>query len=217
MERFTRFFRSMVKLGRPLAWINWSSVILSRLDLEPGMTLLDAGCGTGRLSVPAAKRVGDTGKVVAVDLQERVLRRAMKKTRRARLANVNFIRSGITDSDLESDHFDRALLIAVLGDTLERTAALKAIFRALKPGGLLAVTEHIFDPHFQDRNTVARLAEISGFRIKAFHGTPIAYTLDLQKPRTETRTTAAEPSPVRTAVASPARTAVVPQRERLSA
>lgn len=213
MGRFTRFLRSMVKLGRPLAWTSWSAVILSRLDLEPGMTLLDAGCGTGRLSVPAAKRVGDSGKVVAVDLQDRLLRRAMGKARRARLANINFIHSGITDSDLENDHFDRALLVAVLGDTLERTAALKAIFRALKPGGVLAVTEHVFDPHFQDRNTVARLAEISGFRVKAFHGTPVAYTLHLQKPEAETR----PQTPAREAAPAPPRQLPVRQQSRASA
>lgn len=174
--------RSAMKLGRPLAWANWRPVILARLDLHPGMTVLDAGCGSGRLTVPAAKRVGETGRVVAVDLRAGRLRRAIARARRARLANVNFIDAGIADAKLEANEFDRALLVAVLGDTLERTATLKAVFKALKPGGVLAVTEHVFDPHFQDRNTVARLGEIAGFRVRDLHGTPLAYTMRLEKP-----------------------------------
>jgi len=44
------------------------------------------------------------------------------------------------------------------------------------------VTEIIFDPHFQTRNTVGRLARAVGFREKALHGNRIAFTLNLEKP-----------------------------------
>jgi hypothetical protein len=52
----------------------------------------------------------------------------------------------------------------------------------LKPGGILSVTEIIFDPHFQSRPTVARLARSAGFREQAFHGNRVAFTLNLEKP-----------------------------------
>lgn len=179
---FTRVIRRVLTLGKPLAWTNWAPVIVKRLDLYSGMAVLDAGCGTGRLAIPVAKQVGDTGEVVAVDLHERALRRARGKSRRTGQSNIEFIRSGITDCSLAHDHFDRALLTTVLGDTLERTAVLKSIFDALKPGGILSVTEIVFDTHFQTRGTVARLAELAGFRLTASFGTPIAYTLHFAKP-----------------------------------
>jgi hypothetical protein len=54
---------------------------------------------------------------------------------------------------------------------------LRAIFDALKPGGLLSVTEIVFDPHFRTRATVTRLALDAGFRERAFYGNRIAYSI----------------------------------------
>ena len=53
----------------------------------------------------------------------------------------------------------------------------------LQPGGVLSVTEIIFDPHFQRQRTVVQLAETVGFREKALFGNRFAYTLLLEKPR----------------------------------
>jgi predicted methyltransferase len=70
----------------------------------------------------------------------------------------------------------------VLGEIPDRETALREIFDALKPGGLLSVTEIIFDPHFQSRQTVTRLARSVGFRETAFHGSRMAFTLNFEKP-----------------------------------
>jgi len=78
------------------------------------------------------------------------------------------------------------VLVTVLGEIPDREAALREIFDALKPGGMLSVTEIIFDPHFQPRPTVARLARSVGFREQAFHGNRVAFTLNLEKPRDPT-------------------------------
>jgi predicted methyltransferase len=59
---------------------------------------------------------------------------------------------------------------------------LQEIFAALKPGGVLSVTEVIFDPHFQSRGTVAKLAGAVGLRERAFFGNRFAYTLHFEKP-----------------------------------
>jgi len=77
---------------------------------------------------------------------------------------------------------DRALLVTVLGEIPDREGALGSIFAALKPGGVLSITEIVFDPHFQRRATVSRLAREAGFVEKAFFGNRIAYTLHLSKP-----------------------------------
>ena len=77
---------------------------------------------------------------------------------------------------------DRALLVTVLGEIPNREAALKEIFDALKPGGILSVTEVIYDPHFQSRDTILKLAGSAGFKEKAFFGNRYAFTLNLEKP-----------------------------------
>jgi ubiquinone/menaquinone biosynthesis C-methylase UbiE len=82
---------------------------------------------------------------------------------------------------LAANKFDRALLITVLGEIPNQEAALKEILNTLKPGGILSVTEIIFDPHFQRRSTVLKLANAIGFRQINLFGNSIAYTLNLQK------------------------------------
>jgi len=109
-----------------------------------------------------------------------MLDRAREKARAAGLANVQFVQAG--QGELGHDQFDRAFLVTVLGEIPDRDAALKEIFAALKPGGLLSVTEVALDPHFQTRGSVARRATGVGFREAARHGNRLAFTLMLQRP-----------------------------------
>src|SRR5216684_8007362 len=68
------------------AWLGWmvdnplsqgrTNATLSHLKLSPGLRVLDAGCGPGRLAIPIAQAVGPQGSVLAVDIQPKMLRRA---------------------------------------------------------------------------------------------------------------------------------------------
>jgi len=176
------WLRWLVELDNPFTETNRSDVIVQHLDLQPGMTVLDIGCGPGRLTIPVAKQVGQQGEVVAIDIQPGMLRRAQEKAQAANLTNIRFLQVGAGEGKLEHSQTDRALLVTVLGEVPDREAALKEIFDALKPGGILSVTEIIFDPHFQSRDTVLRLAGAVGFREKMFFGNRTAFTLNLEKP-----------------------------------
>jgi ubiquinone/menaquinone biosynthesis C-methylase UbiE len=172
----------LVELDNPFAKIDRSDVIIEHLDLQPGMTVLDIGCGPGRLTIPAARQVGPQGQVLAIDVQPGMLCRAQDKALAANLTNIRFLQTGVGEGKLEHNQADRALLVTVLGEIPNRQSALKEIFDALKPGGILSVTEIIFDPHYQRRSTILRLAAAVGFQEKSFFGNWIAFTLNLQKP-----------------------------------
>jgi SAM-dependent methyltransferase len=175
------WLRWFVELDNPFTRTNRAATIIEHLEVEPDMVALDVGCGPGRVAVPLALRVPH-GEVVAVDIQEGMLRRAKEKAQNANLANIRFLQAGAGEGKLDRNRFDRALLVAVLGEIPDQHAALQEIFDALKPGGILSVTELIFDPHFQSRRKVTRLAEVVGFREHRFFGTRLAFTLNFQKP-----------------------------------
>ena len=175
------------------SWLAWllenpfnseanARLAVQRLGLQPGMHVLDAGCGPGRLAVPIARALGPQGEVTALDIQPAMLERARRRAAAARVENIRFVHAGLGEGKLESDRYDRALLVTVLGEIPRREAALRELFAALKPGGVLSVTELIYDPHFQSRRTVLRLAAAVGFRELAFFGNGLAFTLNLEKP-----------------------------------
>ena len=108
-----------------------SQKTLGLLDIRPGMSVLDAGCGPGRLTIPLAHRAGPDGEVTAMDLQEGMLQEVEERARAAHLTNIRLLRAGIGEGKLERNRFDRAVLITVIGEIPDREAALSEIFACL--------------------------------------------------------------------------------------
>ncbi len=171
----------MVEMDNPFTEVNRARVIVGLLELTPGMKVLDAGCGPGRLTLPLAETVGPQGEVTALDIQNEMLDRVRGKVNAAGLQNVKYLQAGLGDRKLPQAYFDRAVLVTVLGEIPNQATAMKEIFDALKPGGILSVTEVIFDPHFHRRETVLKVAQAAGFKEKNFFGKKLAYTMHLQK------------------------------------
>lgn len=173
-------------------WLSWllenpltegirGQTIIGYLDLQPGMTVLDLGCGPGRLTLLAAEKVWPGGEVTAVDMQEEMLRRARQKIETSGLQNVRFLRAVAGTGRLANGYFDRALLVTVLGEIPDQQTALQEVYRALKPGGKLAVGEVFPDPHFQSQANVRKLAQQVGFREDATYGNKLAYVMILSR------------------------------------
>lgn len=159
-----------------------SAQILRRLQLSSGARVLDVGAGAGRISLPAARQVGATGKVVALDLRAAALKRLAHRAEAERLSNLEILESSIEAAPLPLSTFDWALFVGVLGETREPEAALRRVFFALKPDGCLSLTEARLDPHFQNLGKVMELAAQAGFqgepRLYRFW---TGYTLNLSK------------------------------------
>ena len=176
------WLRWMVELDNPFTKTNRADFIIAHLGIEPGMSILDAGCGPGRLTLKLAQAVGASGRVTALDIQQGMLDRVRCKAETARLSNIDYLQAGLGEGKLSVETYDRAVLVTVLGEIPAQEAALRELFAALKPGGLLSVTEVIFDPHFQTRATVTRLARAAGFEAVAFLGHRLAYVMHWRKP-----------------------------------
>lgn len=170
------WLRWLVELDNPFTKTNKANVIIEQSKIQSGTLVTDFGCGPGRLTIPAAERVGSNGKVIAVYIQAEMLKRVENKALERNLKNIEFAHGKIGLGELRLTPCDHALLINVLGEIPNRQAALTEIFNSLKPGAILTVAETIFDPHFQKREDVLELACEAGF-----HGNWVGYSLLLKK------------------------------------
>ncbi len=116
------WLRWMVELDNPFTQSNRAGFIVGTLGLAKGMTVLDAGCGPGRLTLPLALGVGPSGRVVALDIQPGMLARAKTKTDAAGCVNVEFVAAALGDGKLPADRFDRVVLVTVLGEIPDQGA-----------------------------------------------------------------------------------------------
>ena len=164
-------------------------LLVGRLGLTPGMKVLDAGCGPGRLTVPLAKAVGPGGRVVALDCQPAMLGHLEGRLRAEGVKNVRLRLGELGEGALLGEGspvggeggFDRAVLAMVLGEARDRAGALRELRGALRPGGVLSVTEIFGDPHRLAVRTVVKQAEAVGFRLVGCFGSFPVYTLNFMK------------------------------------
>ena len=111
--------------------------MLRELALVPGETVLDIGCGTGMLAEYAASLVGPSGSVVGLDPLPLRIEIAKKRT----AANLSFKLGNTYDlGDVAADSFDVVYMNAVFHWLPEKSAPLRAVLRALKPGGRFGLT-----------------------------------------------------------------------------
>ena len=156
-------------------------LLIRRLNLVPGMRVLDAGCGPGRLTIPLARAVGPTGEVVALDGQSAMLAKLEERVVAEDITNVRPLQAGLGEGVVEGP-FDRVVLAMVLGEVRDREAAVRELYAALRPGGILSVTEVFGDPDYRRPATVRREVEVAGFRLAERYGGFPGYTLNFEKP-----------------------------------
>jgi ubiquinone/menaquinone biosynthesis C-methylase UbiE len=172
-----------------LAWLlenpftsGYHSVVLSRLELSPGLHVLDAGCGPGILTTAIAAAVAPQGRVLALDIQAGMIAKAQARAAKAGISNIDYLVAPLGEGEALPSHFDRALLVTVLGEIPDKAAALREIRAALKPGGFLSITEVLPDPHYQSLRKVNDLAHQAGLRFRNKIGNSFMFTVNLERP-----------------------------------
>lgn len=158
-----------------------SQALIQRAHIQPGMVVLDAGCGPGRVAIPIAQYVGPDGLVLAVDVQAEMLAKLAERLVDKDVRNLQVKRAALGSGELPLNTFDRALMVTVLGEIPDQESALEEIFKALKPGGILSITEVLPDPHYQSRRQVRKLAKRCGFKVDEAHKGWRSFTFNLLK------------------------------------
>jgi ubiquinone/menaquinone biosynthesis C-methylase UbiE len=158
-----------------------AGLLIERAGIGTGMQVLDAGCGPGRVTIPTARVVGSAGSVTAMDVQPQMLQMLAIRASSAGVGNIRTITGGLGEGFLESNAFDRVLLVTVLGEIPEKISALEEIHGSLKLNGVLSITELFPDPHFQTRRKVKKLTKAAGFQVREQFGNMLGYTINLEK------------------------------------
>jgi ubiquinone/menaquinone biosynthesis C-methylase UbiE len=152
--------------------------------IASGMKVLDIGCGMGFFSLPIARMVGAEGKVICVDVQEKMIKSLEKRARKAGLSDrvetriCNQISLGLDDLNEEIDF---ALAFAVVHEVPNISQFFDEIYNTLKPAGKLLLAEPKGHVSEKDFNKTISLAQQNSFKIIDNPSLPRNRTILLKK------------------------------------
>ncbi len=116
--------------------------VLEALDLHPGEIVADLGAGSGYFTFRMAPKVGDTGKVLAVEIQEAMLNTLRGRASTLKAANVEVVQGTETDPHLPDGGVDLVLVVDVYHELAYPFEVMTKVREALKPGGRVVFVEY---------------------------------------------------------------------------
>ena len=130
-------------------WARFGQRTIDRLGLKAGQRVLDVCCGSGASAIPAAQCVAPGGSVLGVDLAEQMLERARAKAQEQGVDNVEFRTGDMLALGLADASFDAVVCVFGIFFVADIPAAVRALWRLVRPGGQLAITTwgpRLFEP-----------------------------------------------------------------------
>ena len=159
--------------------------LIERSGIEPGMTVMELGCGSGAFTTFVARVVGEGGKVYAVDIQPAMLKQLEGKLaghENQDIENIELKLASAYQLPFADGSLDLVYMVTVLPEIPDRGRALREIKRVLKPGGILAVTEFLPDPDYPLRSATIKMGQHEGFALDDNQGNLWNYTIRFKKP-----------------------------------
>jgi ubiquinone/menaquinone biosynthesis C-methylase UbiE len=152
-----------------------------RHGLQPGMTVLEVGPGNGRYTLASSRLLGESGKIVTVDIEPRMIERVRKVARRKGVTNIEAFVASVYDLPFEDRTFDLIYMIAVIGEIPDPERAMGEFQRVLSSRGSLVFSELFMDPDYPRVSTIVKWAKSKGFRLQEKVGNFFHYTLIFHK------------------------------------
>lgn len=133
--------------------------------VSKGMTVLDVGCGPGFFSMALAGLVGDSGRVIAADLQEGMLEKLRNKIAGTELEKRIRLHQCKPDGINIQEQVDLVLAFFMIHEVPDKTRLFKEIFSLLKSGGqFLLVEPKLFHVSLREFEDTIKMAESAGFK-----------------------------------------------------
>ncbi len=137
-------------------------------SLQAGETVLDLGSGGGIDCFLAARKVGPGGRVIGVDMTSEMIHLARENAEKSGLKNVEFRQGEIESLPLEDGTVDAAISNCVINLSTDKEKVFREIYRVLKPGGRMMVSDIVLDSELpeQVKNSVAAYTGCIGGAMK---------------------------------------------------
>ncbi len=120
----------------------WKRFTIQKSHARSGQKILDLAGGTGDLAYKFCKIVGDKGHVILSDINQSMLEVGKEKlTDRGCLGNISYVQANAECLPFADNHFDIITISFGLRNVTDKEAALKSMYRTIKPGGKLMVLE----------------------------------------------------------------------------
>jgi arsenite methyltransferase len=119
-------------------------------DLHPGQTVVDLGSGAGNDAFLARRFVGETGKVIGVDMTPDMIKKARENAAKVGYANVEFRLGELEALPVGGGSADRVISNCVLNLVPDKRQAFLEMHRILKPGGKFAVSDVVLEGDFPE-------------------------------------------------------------------
>lgn len=138
------------------------------LAITPGKNVADIGAGSGWFTVRAAKRIGEQGKVYAIDINPEAVRYIDERVQKEAIKNVQTVLSTADDPKLPNDTVDAVLMLKTYHEVSDPVQLLEHLRPALKRGARLGVIDRNGNgsDHGIDRRVVIAEAARAGFHLK---------------------------------------------------
>lgn len=154
--------------------------IIKDSGMIAGLTTLEVGCGSGAFTIAAARAIGNTGKLYALDIGEdmlKLLRKKMEQPANSDIKNIEILHNSAYEIPLSDKSVDIIFTVTVFQEIPDKQRALAEFKRVLKPDGTLAISEWLFDPDYPWMSTTRKQCEQGGFKLQASHGNTWSYTI----------------------------------------